>query len=314
MEVKSKNKRRIPKPEVALKEYWDDNDRFADLFNTCLFGGHKLINPENLKECDTDESAIIDYKNGMIESVKRHRDIAKSYNKGLDLVIIGIENQQKVHYGMPVRNMVYDSLNYTKQCKGFVKETKSKSSNAEFLSGMKKGNKINPVISLVIYYGECDDWDGPLSLSEMTNIPAEIKPYFNDYKINLISIKDTDNFSFEYEDNKKFFEISKYLYKAGKKINLVELNDKFPDLQLNQETLLAIGAATGSSSFMKLAMENKEEEINMCEAIKTLMEQGKTEGKAEGKAEVAKKLLNLNMPIEQIVEVTGLTKEEIEKL
>ena len=41
---------------------------------------------------------------------------------------------------------------------------------------------------------------------------------------------------------------------------------------------------------------------------------GRTEGMKKGRAEVAKKLLKLKMPIEQIMEVTSLSKEEIEKL
>lgn len=47
-------------------------------------------------------------------------------------------------------------------------------------------------------------------------------------------------------------------------------------------------------------------------------ERGKREGKREGKKEekikIAKKLLAINMPIEQIIQVTELTKEEIENL
>ena len=43
-------------------------------------------------------------------------------------------------------------------------------------------------------------------------------------------------------------------------------------------------------------------------------ERGKKEGKKEEKIKTAKKLLKLNMPIEQIIEITELTKEEIEKL
>ncbi len=49
---------------------------------------------------------------------------------------------------------------------------------------------------------------------------------------------------------------------------------------------------------------------------------GRAEGRAEGKlegerskqTEIARKLLKLKMPIEQIIEITELTKEEIEKL
>ena len=42
--------------------------------------------------------------------------------------------------------------------------------------------------------------------------------------------------------------------------------------------------------------------------------EGKVEGKAEGKAEIATNLLKENYPIEKIIKVTGLTKEEIEKI
>ena len=40
----------------------------------------------------------------------------------------------------------------------------------------------------------------------------------------------------------------------------------------------------------------------------------KGNGKKESKIEIAKKLLAMNLPLEQIVEATELTKEEIEKL
>jgi predicted transposase/invertase (TIGR01784 family) len=43
-------------------------------------------------------------------------------------------------------------------------------------------------------------------------------------------------------------------------------------------------------------------------------EQGKLEGKLEGKAEVAKKMLAKNISIDEIVEITELTREQVEKL
>ena len=52
--------------------------------------------------------------------------------------------------------------------------------------------------------------------------------------------------------------------------------------------------------------------------LKDGMSQGKSlgvrEGLVQGRKEIAKKLLNLNMSIEQIKEITGLTEEEIQKL
>jgi len=43
-------------------------------------------------------------------------------------------------------------------------------------------------------------------------------------------------------------------------------------------------------------------------------EEGREQGRKEEKIKMAQKLLKLNMPIEQIVEITELSKEEIEKL
>lgn len=42
--------------------------------------------------------------------------------------------------------------------------------------------------------------------------------------------------------------------------------------------------------------------------------EGEAKGRAEEKLEIAKNLLIKNIPIETIIEVTGLTKKEIEKL
>ena len=43
-------------------------------------------------------------------------------------------------------------------------------------------------------------------------------------------------------------------------------------------------------------------------------EEGRSEGRAEGMADVAKKMLAEKMDINLIIKITGLTKEEIEKL
>ena len=57
-----------------------------------------------------------------------------------------------------------------------------------------------------------------------------------------------------------------------------------------------------------------ESRAGMLKDIYTCIEEGKEEGKKESKKEIAKRLLKLKMPIDEIVKVTELTKEEIEKL
>lgn len=43
-------------------------------------------------------------------------------------------------------------------------------------------------------------------------------------------------------------------------------------------------------------------------------EEGKKEGKKEKSIEIAKKLLEMGISVEKIIEATSLTKEEIEKI
>lgn len=47
---------------------------------------------------------------------------------------------------------------------------------------------------------------------------------------------------------------------------------------------------------------------------KIIEDKSKAEGKTEGKKQIAKKMKAKNIPIEEIIELTGLTKEEIENL
>ena len=59
-------------------------------------------------------------------------------------------------------------------------------------------------------------------------------------------------------------------------------------------------------------------EFNQRISNQKFMDKGIIEGEARGKKqnqiEIAKKMLNKNKPIEEIIEFTGLTKEEIERL
>ena len=53
------------------------------------------------------------------ELVQKYRDILKSavvmQEDEAAYILLGIENQTDIHYAMPVRNMIYDALQYGKQ-------------------------------------------------------------------------------------------------------------------------------------------------------------------------------------------------------
>ena len=91
-------------PDTILKNFWKDNKRFADLFNACFFDGNPKLNPDDLTEVDTDVSSLLQF-HGYAETVKRIVDVVKKSAYGVDFVILGIENQSKIHYAMPLRHM-----------------------------------------------------------------------------------------------------------------------------------------------------------------------------------------------------------------
>lgn len=86
-------------------------------------------------------------------------------------LLFGIENQSNIHYAMPVKNCIYDALNYGAQADEAAKRHRESkdTKGAEFLSGFSKTDKLTPVITLVILWNS-GVWDGPRSLHEMMRV------------------------------------------------------------------------------------------------------------------------------------------------
>ena len=84
------------KSDTLLSTFWKDKQHFADLFNTCLFGGETVIQPEQLEEQDSVSSELL-VGERWIESVERIRDVIKMSALGTDFVLLGIENQNRIH-------------------------------------------------------------------------------------------------------------------------------------------------------------------------------------------------------------------------
>ena len=83
--------------------------------------------------------------------------------------------------------MVGDAFSYMKEYDEIAAVNKKNGdfhSADEFLSGFKKTDRLHPVISLCVYYGE-SEWDGPFSLKDMLEIPEKIEPLVSDYRMNL---------------------------------------------------------------------------------------------------------------------------------
>ena len=112
--------------DTVTKAYIRENTVFADAFNYLLYDGKQIIKPENLHTKDITEIAIPFHPEGKISprklsksATQKYRDIFKSTvvmnDDEASYILLGIENQSEIHYAMPVRNAIYDALQYGRQ-------------------------------------------------------------------------------------------------------------------------------------------------------------------------------------------------------
>ena len=141
--------------DTVTKDYIRNAEVFADAFNYLLYEGEKIIMPESLHELDPAATAVVYGDDLKAEPVQRYRDSLK-YMTAMErddvvYMILGIENQSHVHYAMPVKNMLYDAMQLEKQVRDLASQHRKEGKNGtseEYLSGMKKEDRLSPVIKL----------------------------------------------------------------------------------------------------------------------------------------------------------------------
>ena len=306
--------RNAQKADVILKDFWRQNERFADLFNAVIFRGKQVIKPEDLTERDTDMSGIIQFKDYR-KTLERTRDVVKKMAYGVEFAVLGIESQQKIHYAMPLRTMLYDSLGYLKEYQEITrirKAERGKMTEDEFLSKMRKEDRLHPIISIVLYYSE-KSWDGPMCLKDMiVEMPEEMERIFSDYKMNLVQIRESEQYTFHNEEVRAVFEISREIFNG----NLDKINEKYRNRDLTPELITVIGKITDSA---ELVRQGKIEEVaNMCTALekweKENIERGTKRGIEKGIAKMVLTLLNKGKTVEETADWLELTEEYVRKI
>jgi len=241
---------------------------FADAFNACVFNGKQIIKSDDLslQEKDPTELGIV-FANEEKTVVQKLRDILKKCvimsNGKMTFLLLGIENQSEVHYAMPVRNLLYDALNYGQQVSEIAAEHKKEKDlrDAEFLSGFSKEDKIIPVITLTVYFGS-DKWDGPRSLKDMfpADIDEEVLNKVDDYHLHLIiptEIKDFSKFKTELGKAMRYIAVSEDEEAMEELTKDEEFN------KIGVDTVQLINECTGSD----IAVSEKEEKVNMCKGL-----------------------------------------------
>ena len=132
--------------DYCMKEYLQNKEYFADLFNGCCFDGQTVIRAEDLTEAsetytvartETEEDntehvqiQILDgaqgktievegtgafHRAGRNKKTQLLRDVKMKLRTGATLQVLAVENQSYIDYSMPVRCMDYDVAEYNRQ-------------------------------------------------------------------------------------------------------------------------------------------------------------------------------------------------------
>ena len=243
---------------------------------------------------------------------QKYRDVLKLMmtDGNIAYCILGCEDQGAIHYAMPVKNMLYDSMQFarqvTKAAKSHRQEKEHKPTSDEFLSGFYKTDRLIPVVTLVIYWGP-DRWDGPLTLKEMyAEADDAVMQYVPDYKINLIAPEQmSDDEIKEFQTSLK--EVMLYIKYSKDKNKLLEIAQEDPDfLSMDRQAAEVINVTTNS----KLKYPEGKEKIDMCLALEEMRMDSKIEGAVKAYKEVG---FSLQETVQRIVENYNFSMQRAEE-
>lgn len=178
--------------DISLVRYFEDQERYADLINGFIFDGDQVVTGQDILDMDSRATGVWGRIKGRF-TVQKYRDCVRKVIFGMDFAIVGIENQDRVHYGMPIRIMLEDAAGYDRQMRQIRRRHRSRSDlhGDEFLSGFARHDKVYPVVTICIYYGKTP-YDGPKELYQMMeyeHLPRQLMGLLNNYRIHVLEIR-----------------------------------------------------------------------------------------------------------------------------
>ena len=271
----------------ALQWYNSDLERYADLINGCIFKGKKMVKSEYLTYVPRKKSVIQERRNIpyldvlmkfaedktiventiFIESVAlrtesiedylshtdRERDFIFLHNHPENRFYIACEGQADSDYAIPLREFMYDAMEYTDQLKSKRHKVKIDESTKYIL----------PVFHMVLYHG-WNQWKSKHRLQEMMYISEEVEEFIDqvtDYQSYIIDIHEQEPELFTTE----WADIFRLMRHSRKKEELKKYVDEHMDelKMLSKDTRMLLAVLLDQYEIMK---DGKVEVKDMCEA------------------------------------------------
>lgn len=223
------------------------------------------------------------------EQTVKYRDVVRRVAMGANYAIIGLENQEYINYALPVTCMNYDAGEYDKQRNSIskiVRDEKRYRNKGEFLYGFLKESRLHPVITFVLYSGE--NWDGPKELNDILDyngMPDFLRDLVQNYKVNLIDIRNWEDTSVFKTDLRQVFDCIRYSKDKKKLTELVLNQPEYKEISTDAVNVIRKYAKIEIKNMDEYSL-GKGEKMNMCKAMEDwAAEERAAEERAEGKEE-----------------------------
>lgn len=261
--------------DIILKEYQRDSRHFCDFVNGALAQGRPLLKRGQLVTVPTELVLVKDMEeddeNAVVKTVQRFRDITgkAGTDKNAGYIIVAIQNQTTVDYGMPLRVMLEDALEYDVQ-----RRTKKNQK-------LHKDEKLCLVITLVFYYGTTP-WRAPSDLAEMISVPREfreLREYIQSYPIVVVTPENVDTACFR-GGWREILEILRRQNDEKEMERYLEDNRTIYE-KLPEDTNRVIFALTDHLEYYD-ELKKKGEKAKVCKAFEDHYKSGVEEGKQLG--------------------------------
>ena len=276
----------------VICSYLSRPDIFADFINGSVFCGKQVLSAEELESLQYTGKESHETRKGSKVQKLRIRDVAKVRTQNEQYAIIAIENQDELHYFMPFRCMEYDAEDYARQIRRLEMEHKQMAdldSGAEYLSGVKKSDKLKPVITFVFYHGK-GVWNTCRQLHDMIDFSEEneiLKEYTSNYRTNIVSLQDMDENCFQ----TGLHELIGMMKRKDDKTQMREFYraNRARFQNVDEDTYDTISVMTDRKNLLKYkkASQEKKGTVDMCRAFDELEKEWFQEGKIEGEQKFA---------------------------
>lgn len=292
--------------DISQKNFESHNDVVADIVNGSLFEGEEFIKADSL----IDAQPFSQYKadDGVLH--EQERDVAKycvDANCNVRLAMVGFENQMAIDSDMPLRVMGYDGDSYRD-------EMNQDTIVVDEATGKKRRvrHKRYPVITLVLYFGE-KPWKKPRCLYDVIDVPDKLKPFVNDFKLNIIDVpRLTPEQVKRYKGD--FQIIADYFVHRTSGKEYVPPNKP---IQHVDSMLKLMSVLTRDKRYYDFLNEDSaaKEGINMCEVLDRIVAQGEARGEIIGTQRTLVSLVKKNLlSLRDAAAEAGMSEEAFKKM